>query len=280
MSVVTRTAGVAGTFTAVFSEVPVGTPTVTIFTDLARTVVAVATTGMTATANPASWTAAYPASLAAGTYYLTFSAVYTVGQPAKLDQDDTLILTAPGVNVGAALVTLAEAKAYMGVTANTHDAEITRLCNASLGAVELVAGPALVRRQFVETYIASGSGQLLLNRYPIVSLFSVASVVAGVVTVSPSPATIADPDLGRIDSPFSYGTVRVTYTAGLSPTPDEAVDAALIYVSYKYRRNHGGSESYMPAGVDGGIAPPMGTRALGEQMRLALGQFAGGMRVA
>lgn len=179
-----------------------------------------------------------------------------------------------------ALVTLPAAKLYMGVTSNTHDAEITRLCRQSLGVVENIAGPALVRRQFTERH--DGRSTLLLDRYPVLSVESVGSVAGGGVTLSTSTASFAviDGAVGRIASPFGYGTVEVTYTAGLATVPDEAVDAALVFVSYKYRRNHGGSESYMPAGVDGGTAPPMGTRALRDQIRLALGPYACGMRVA
>jgi hypothetical protein len=277
---VTRTAGVAGTFTASFTQAPVGTPTVTIYSDPARTLVAVATAPMVATANATAWTASYPATLSAGTFYLVFSAVYTLGQPAVLDQDDTLVLTAPGVGLTASLVTLAEAKTYMGVTSAAHDVEITRYCGQALGVVENMAGPALVRRSFTERY--DGGRSLLLHRYPVVSVQSGGSVVNGAVTLATGLTSYAviDGTIGRVGSPFGYGTVEVTYTAGLEVVPDEAVDAALVFVSYKYRRNHGGSESYMPAGVDGGIAPPMGTKALRDQIRLALGPYARGVTVA
>jgi hypothetical protein len=168
----------------------------------------------------------------------------------------------------------------MGVTSTAHDAEITRLCSQSLGVVENMAGPALERRQFTERY--AGGRSLLLRRYPVVSVESIGSVVNGVSTLATDPTSYAiiNGEMGSIGSPYAYGTVEVTYTAGLAVVPDEAVDAALVFVSYKYRRNHGGSESYMPAGVDGGIAPPMGTTALREQVRLALGPYARGPVVA
>ena len=171
------------------------------------------------------------------------------------------------------LTTLAEAKSYMDVKTSAHDLEIVRLCAASLGVVENLAGPALVRRTFAaERYTASGS-TLLLRRYPVVSVTSVGSLNSlGAITLAQSGFYVIDGN--RIASPYGYGTVEVTYVAGLPAVPDEAVDAALIYVSYKYRRNHGGSESYMPAGVDGGIAPPMGVDALHRQIALALGGYA------
>lgn len=280
MSEVTRTAGVAGTFTVTFTQTPTGTPTLTLYSDAARTVVAVASTPLVATANPQVWTASYPATLAAGRYYLVVSAVYTVGQPAVLDSDDVLVLTAPSTSVTTRLVTLAEAKAYMGVTTSAHDVEIGRLVAQADGVVQNLAGPTLLRSTETERYAARRT--LLLRRYPVVSVTAVASIVGGISTAYTGPATdyaVIDPDLGEISSPFAGGSVDVTYTAGLPEAPAEAVDAALVFVSYKYRRNHGGSESYMPAGQDSGIAPPMGVTALRDQIRLALGPYARGPSV-
>lgn len=175
------------------------------------------------------------------------------------------------------LTTLAEAKTYMGVTTASHDAEITRLINQADGVVQEMAGPALQRVTFVERH--SGGPTLLLGRYPIVSLTSVATVARGIVG-TPNVTDGYVLDSNRIVSPFGEAQVEVTYVAGPLTPPAEAVDAALVFISYKYRRNHGGSESYMPSGVDGGIAAPMGVTTLHQQIRLALGSYARGMRVA
>lgn len=179
-----------------------------------------------------------------------------------------------------ALVTLAEAKSYMGVSTAAHDAEITRLIAQADGVVQEMAGPAVQRATFVERY--SGGSTILLARYPVVSVTSVGQVVNGVTTLATDPSryAIINASIGQIASPFGSGNVEVTYVAGPLTPPAEAVDAALVFISYKYRRNHGGSESYMPAGVDGGIAPPMGVTALHQQMRLALGSYARGTSVA
>lgn len=180
-----------------------------------------------------------------------------------------------------ALTTLAEAKTYMDVKTAAHDAEITRLVAQADGVVQNMAGPAVQRATFVERH--SGRAVLLLDRYPIVSVTSVGSVSGGVSTLYTGPTTdfaVIDGNVGSIASPFHSGLVEVTYIAGPLTPPAEAVDAALLFISYKYRRNHGGSESYMPAGVDGGIAPPMGVTALEQQIRLALGAYARGPSVA
>lgn len=170
------------------------------------------------------------------------------------------------------LTTLAEAKAYMSVKSGDHDAEIARLVAQADGVVQNMAVEALQRATFVERHPAAST--ILLNRCPIVSLTSVSLVTRGVVGAAVTTGFVLD--ASTISSPFAYSTVEVTYVAGPLVAPPEAVDAALVFVSYKYRRNHGGSESYMPAGVDGGIAPPMGVGALEQQIRLALGQYARG----
>lgn len=99
MSTVTRTAGIAGSFNYNLNQAPASAPVLTIYFDPARTIVAVTATALAATANPAVFTASYPATLAAGTYYLSFSTVFTTGQPAVIDADDTLVLVATSGSV-------------------------------------------------------------------------------------------------------------------------------------------------------------------------------------
>lgn len=112
---VTRTAGVNGTFQYTLSVVPFGTPVLTIYSDAARTVVAVAAAALTPTANPSVFTAAYPASLPAGTYYLSFSTVITNGQPATIDQDDMLVLVSAGGSVNDVYATIQDVR-DLGIT--------------------------------------------------------------------------------------------------------------------------------------------------------------------
>lgn len=105
MSTVTRVAGVAGTFTYTLNQIPAETPTLTVYSDAGRTVVAVAETTLDVTANPAVFTASYPADLDPGLYYLQFQTVFTTGQPALVDNDDDLtLLTATGT-VGLSVTT-------------------------------------------------------------------------------------------------------------------------------------------------------------------------------
>lgn len=185
-----------------------------------------------------------------------------------------------------ALTTLAEAKAYMGVTSAAHDAEITRLVEQADDVVLDLAGESPYSVSGTENVRSSG-GVLLLSRYPVTAVTSLGSYTGsygdpyqgGYLSSYDGDLTTGAPIIngaaGIIQSPYADGTwVSITYTAGLAAVPAAFVDAALVFVSYKYRRNHGGSESYMPSGVDGSVAPPMGTSALREQIRLALGRYA------
>lgn len=178
-----------------------------------------------------------------------------------------------------ALVTLAQVKTYMGLTSTANDDELNRLIGAATGGVELMSWATLERRTFTAERVTVGA----LLRAPLVSISAFGLVgYNGVVTAYTDPTgySIINPAAGTINYPYTTGTVEVTYIAGLATVPDEAADAALVWISYKYRRNHGGSETFMPAGVDGSVAPPMGTTALGQQVRLALGQYAIAGRVA
>ena len=185
-----------------------------------------------------------------------------------------------------ALTTLLDAKTYLGfpnpATPHGHDAEIERYVAQADGVIQTHAGPAVQRATFVERYLANGP-TLLLDRYPVVSVTSIGSVAGDVSTLYTGAASdyaVVNAEIGRISTPYSSGQVEVTYAAGLATPPAEAVDAALLFISYKYRRNHGGSETYMPSGVDSGIAPPMGVTALKQQIRLALGEYAKGATLA
>lgn len=174
------------------------------------------------------------------------------------------------------LTSLAEAKAYMGVTTIEHDVEITRLVSQADDVVQEWAGPTAIRATYVDEVTVRGP--LLLPRYPVVSVTSVETFNGTGFTTDTTPAAVFD---GNVTTTYRYGSrLRITYVAGLAAIPAAYVDAALVWISYKYRRNHGGSETYMPSGVDGSISPPMGTRAVRDQIVAALGPYARGPVIA
>lgn len=228
-SSVTRIAGQAGTFDVTFNQSPTATPTLTIYSNEARTTVAVATANLTATANPAVWTGAYPATLAAGTYYLTISAVYTVGQPATVDQDDTLILTTPGAVVVAQLdvITEDEAKAGLNIPLSdtSQDTELAQVITAASRWLDDLVGP-VVTRAVTETH-QKPSNPIYLRQPPALGVTSVTEYSSGTGTVLTAEAVSTaggylwntnDHTVSRrssfTDTDWTGQAVVIVYTAG------------------------------------------------------------------
>lgn len=143
MSQVSRIAGVDGTFNYALNEAPTAPPVLTVYSDSARTVVVVAATPTTATANPTVFVCAYPGSLPAGTYYLDLASVFILGQPAFHDQDDLLTLQAPQGSVVGNVVSTAEVRALVNAEQGDDDlAAITAREESWLARrVEQLAGP-------------------------------------------------------------------------------------------------------------------------------------------
>lgn len=131
MSSVTRTAGVAGTFIYSLNVTPFSAPVMRIYSDSARTIlVAGPTTLVVVSGTTNQFTAPYGATLAAGTYFLKFSTVFTSGQPALDDTDDTLVLTAPTGGVAGCYCTVAQIRAF-GIPNPPTDAALELACEAA-----------------------------------------------------------------------------------------------------------------------------------------------------
>lgn len=269
MSTVTRTAGVVGTFPVTFTQAPVQPPTLTVYSDPARSVVAVPTAPLAATASVTSWVATYPATLPTGTYYLTVAAVYTTGQPPVLDQDDTLVLTTAESSVTEGLVSLDRVKTHLGLENTTrHDAELVDLIESCTPVIEELAGPV-----FPRTVTEPLRGNVL-RFAPVMSVLSVSN---GGVTVDPA-SYVLDGPAGLFDLTVWSRDVTVTYVAGRATVPANIRRAALRWISWSWRRDHGGSESYMPAGDD--AVPGLGVVGIEKELRHILGPDLRGMRVA
>lgn len=264
----TRTAGVAGTFPVTFSQVPVETPTLTMYADPARTVLAVPTTPLAPTANPATWTASYPATLAAGTYYLVVAAVYTAGQPAVLDQDDTLVLTDPQSTVGGGLVTLEQARAQLNIDPDDHsdDAELGLYLEAVTPLVEERIGPVLPR---TVTETLRGS---LLRQAPVLA---VQAVQRGSVAVT---AYTLEAGVGRLRGAHLDGAT-VTYTVGRDPIPAAIKLAALIIVAHLWETQRGSQPLPLAGGLDDDPLPANGGFAIPRRALQLLAPYARGARV-
>lgn len=92
MTQATRIAGINGSATYRLDHAPAVAPDGTIYSDPARTVVAVPTAPLVATADPLAWTLSYPDTLAAGQYFLEFETDLDGGGVITTDVDDTLLL--------------------------------------------------------------------------------------------------------------------------------------------------------------------------------------------
>lgn len=243
-SSVTRTAGVAGSFAYTLSQVPYAAPVMTIYSDAARTVVAVAAATLAATANPSVFTCLYPATLAPGTYYLSFSTVLTNGQPAIVDQDDMLVLVAASGSVAPAYASIADLRNFgLSVIQRKDD----------LAADDLVVASRLIDDVTgTQFYQAQQSVTVYDVRLPIVSLplpfQDVTAVTVDGRAISATAYTVTPTGLRVYTSPYIdvdgfptkvYSSVRafrnpyganvvVTGTFGYATVPDVVRRAATI----------------------------------------------------
>lgn len=147
------------------------------------------------------------------------------------------------VSTSTAILTLSEAKAHVGETGTSRDAEIQRYVDAATELIEDYVGPV---RQRQVTQTVTGYGTVLLKGR-VVSLDSVTlngtavtgytvNLAAGLLHPSPSYAGL-------------YGAV-VTYTVGFAVIPESIRLAAFYTVRHAYESadgavvNGGGDEVF------------------------------------
>jgi hypothetical protein len=149
--------------------------------------------------------------------------------------------------MGANLVTLAEYKAYAGITSTNQDAEINAIIPKASQLVK-----SICRRTFVdyvndskEEVYAGGWEKLFLKEYPILSITSVeASVDYGATYTELVEFTdyVVDQEDGTIkciyaaEFPKCVNGYKVTYTAGYESLPEDLKLAVLDLVTY-YLKN-------------------------------------------
>lgn len=274
MSTAQRVAGVAGTFSYTLNVVPFGIPQLTIYSDVGRTVVALASAPTVATGNPSVFTASYPSTLAAGTYYLSFSTVITNAQPPLVDADDTLVLATVIGTVNPVLITLAEAKLHLNIgTGDTgHDTEIQSFIDAATPVVEHVCGP-IVGSAYAESY-DGGLAYISLRHNPVqvvTSVIEYRGTAAYVLAASTVPGTggayqySVELDTGRVirrssgvETPFPIGrgSVVIAYTAGRATVPPNITLAAKELVRHWYQQTQqGGRPTFAASGAIEDITP-------------------------
>lgn len=261
-------AGVTQTFDVTFILMPVDTttnpPKATIYTDLARTVVAVARASMTATANPNVWLTTVPSTLAAGNYYLKFEAVYTVGQGYVADSNDTLTMLTATVNLGSSLVQVSDVRSSQSDTTNSPlaylwrnltDAQLlTHLTRASRRAEQIV-GTRLSSFTVTEdvtlywekgfdpyasicwvSYAPPDQSEDWVGSVSQVRLLDPSSSPPTLTTVTGSTDFVASTGTVRFSRAPSYlaTQARITYTGGYSTVPEDLVEATIMLAAHAF----------------------------------------------
>lgn len=154
------------------------------------------------------------------------------------------------------LVTLAQVKTHLGLETTTrHDAELTLLIESATPVLEQWTG-ALLFRTVVETPRGA-----FLTQHPVVSITSALRDGQPVMGVNATST-------GLLSGPWVSATV--TYTVGQYATaPANVQRAALRWIAWSWRRDHGGSDTYQPGGTDATIPGP-GVRGIEAELRQIL----------
>jgi len=173
------------------------------------------------------------------------------------------------------LVTLADAKTHMNITATTWDTEIQGFIDDATPVVEDIVGP-VIQVAFDEWY--DGGGMFLSVRHrPIVSVTSVTEYIG---TSAYTLTGVATPDLGTSYSytfepsgrvirrsggggmrPFPVGVsnVRVVYVAGRATVPPNVRLGALELIRHLYQLSQqGGRPAFGGGAAEEGPWAPSG----------------------
>lgn len=154
--------------------------------------------------------------------------------------------------MGTSLVTLAEYKAYRGISSTNQDAEISAIIPKVSEFVK-----SFCRRTFVDwvdnqkTEVINGGDCLLLSEAPILSILSVeksenyGQTYTGLTEFTDWVLDVQNQQILPIDNTeFTYliNGYRVTYTAGYETIPEDLKLAVLDLITY-YMKNQGAVQS-------------------------------------
>ena len=132
------------------------------------------------------------------------------------------------------LTTVAKVKEYLGVTATSEDALISRLVDWATDLIHSYCGRIFSEAAYDEYYDGDGTEGLLVNQYPISAVSSVE--VNGTSRDASSYALYGQLGLLRLKSaafPRGKKNVRVQYTAGYATIPNDLEQAAIELVALK-----------------------------------------------
>ena len=147
-----------------------------------------------------------------------------------------------------ALVSLAEAKTFLKISASSEDSVIEDFINrASIWANDYT-GRRLKSRSNSDTYDGDGSDLLLLRDYPLSGLLTDLRIDDGTYEGAPPSTNSSDYTLNSQSGLIKlkngvlfvkgFQNVAITYTAGYTTAPETVKEAVLLYVGHLYRRQY------------------------------------------
>jgi uncharacterized phiE125 gp8 family phage protein len=147
-----------------------------------------------------------------------------------------------------AIVSLAEAKAFLKITGAGDDSIIESMINrASIWANDYT-GRLLLSRTNTEYYDGDGTGTLILRQYPVTSITNIYDDVDrafGSNTIIPAADIVLNQENGIVrlfngSVAFTPGmlNVKAVYVAGYATPPESLKEAVLVCVGNFYRRQY------------------------------------------
>jgi hypothetical protein len=151
-----------------------------------------------------------------------------------------------------AIVSLADARAHLNMTATTNDEELRRFVEAATDFIEGRIGP-VVRRTIAKTVIPGADGRLYLNG-PAISLTTITAAYGSGGTYTVGDYYL-DTGNGVVHPPY-YGStftlpVTVTYVGGRVIVPPAIRQAALDYIKWLWESQRGATALPLPGGEFG-----------------------------
>lgn len=159
------------------------------------------------------------------------------------------------------LVSLADAKDQLHITDNQDDEKLRSFIESATSVVERIRGESIVRRTITEQHEVR-TGQMVLNRTPVISLTSVVST-DGFLTwdvssllLSPNGVVSTKPWVGMSLMALT-GFISVTYVAGYQVIPSNILDATRIIIEHLWQTRRGSAGGPRP-GVQLSAVPGVG----------------------
>lgn len=214
------------------------------------------TTATPTVTNPPSSTGHYGydyPTVQAGSHDARWLFTFTGGLTTSLTQHYDVRPTATG-----ALVSLADAKEQLKITATTWDERIRGFISSATQVIERHTGCATYRRTEIEDHrITNASPSLVLKKSPAISVTSVAAV--GGTTTWDTAALYLSKSSGIVtvkSGSWFSGHVEVTYVAGSLIIPMNYVDAAMMIVEHLWQTRRGDKGSPRPGAQEDTIVIP------------------------